>query len=182
MAKFTLFILTHFLKGMTPSEFLTRYSLAGSNLLVLPPPTVASAPQDKSARISGKLSRRNQGVKAWMSEKCSERGSVFYHRHSLRPTFISSFGNIFLSLLIFLFFLLAGGFRKSLCRMTWTVISESCPSASVYITSLWAQKHRTWNDLLSHLLLALHHRTISRHLAGFTLTAVRVFSPSLLWN
>lgn len=47
--------LTYFLKGMTPSEFLTRYSLAGSNLLVLPPPRVASVPQGKSASISGKL-------------------------------------------------------------------------------------------------------------------------------
>lgn len=64
MAKFTLLILTHFVKGMTPSEFLTRYSFAGSSFLVLPPPTVASAPQGKSARISDKLNRRNQEVKA----------------------------------------------------------------------------------------------------------------------
>jgi len=48
---------------MTPSEFLTRYSLVGSNLLVLPPPTVASAPQGKPASTSGKLSRKNKKVK-----------------------------------------------------------------------------------------------------------------------
>lgn len=92
--KFTLFGLTHFLKGMTPSEFLTRYSLAGSNLLVLPPPTAVSAPQDEPAGISGKLNRKKQGVKVWMSEKYSGRGSMFYPRNSLRPTFISSFGNL----------------------------------------------------------------------------------------
>lgn len=104
MAMFTLFILTDPLNGMAPSEFVTRHSLTGSSLLVLLPPTVTSAPRDKSARISGKLNKRNQGVKAWMSEKFSGRGSVFYPRNSLRPTFISSFGNLFFSLLIFLFF------------------------------------------------------------------------------
>lgn len=118
MAKFTLFILTHFLKRMTPSEFLTRYSLAGSNLLVLPPPTVASAPQDKSARISGKLNRRKQGVKAWMSEKYSGERRVFYPRNlsdllSLVPLEIFSS-----SLLIFLSLPLAGAFRQSLCGIT----------------------------------------------------------------